>query len=190
MEKSYDKEKDCKIYTLYLNSNTGFPNLIPTTTGNNNNVFWNVDWDSLFNRENYIYKNCRVRFRMLGENNNTSTQSTDGPIGILVANFGQNFTGKNAPNVILGIVEQNRSASYLISGSPAVGNWSNTGTYMTAETFTDAYGQQIDVPKGLTQFNLQIWKDGYGVPTDTNYTLIDNNSTVQYFILLQFELFN
>jgi hypothetical protein len=127
---------------------------------------------------------------MLGENNNTSTQSTDGPIGILVANFGQNFTGKNAPNVILGIVEQNRSASYLISGSPAVGNWSNTGTYMTAETFTDAYGQQIDVPKGLTQFNLQIWKDGYGVPTDTNYTLIDNNSTVQYFILLQFELFN
>lgn len=175
-------EEQRKIYTLYLNSNTGFNGLI--SNSNYCNVSWNVDWDSLFNRENYNYKNCRLRFRMVGENNATSIQTTDGNVGVLVGNFGQGYTGKNVPYVVLGAIDLKRSASY----SSAV--WTNTGTYIDINTMSDAHAQQIDMPKGLNALNLQLWKNGYGVLSDTENVLLDSSSTIQYYIIFQFELFN
>jgi hypothetical protein len=51
-----------------------------------------------------------------------------------------------------------------------------------------AHGQQINVPIGLTTFNLQMFKDGYGADLDANN--VPASSTHQYYIIIQFELFN
>lgn len=170
-----------RTYTLYLNSNVGFPGLVRTNP--NNNVSWLIDWDSLFSRENYKYKNCRVRYKLVGETNTTATQATDNCLGLLVANFGQSFSGKNTSYLVLGAIDQ------IHTQSLATATWTNTGTAMTSETMTYAHGQQIDVPYGLKELTLQMWKVGYGAVGDTDNVLIDNNSNSQYFIIFQFELY-
>lgn len=172
-----------KIYTLYLNANTGFSGLI--SNSDYANVSWAVDWDSLFNRENYIYKNCVVRFRMVSEIN-TALQSNNQTFGVLVANFGQNFTGKNVANVVLAPIEIKPVSSFA-TGSPPT--YTAVGNMIDIETMTHANGQQINVPIGLTTLNLQMWKDAYGAIGDANNVLIANSSTVQYYIIFQFELF-
>jgi hypothetical protein len=180
---------DKQIFTLYLNSNTGFRGLI--SNANYANVSWNVDWDALFNRENYNYKYCSVRFRMVGENNNTSIQDSDTTLGVLVANFGQTYTGKNTGYVVLAPIDIKRTASYSqVGGPPAVPTWTNTGTMIDIETMTHANPQQIDMPVGLNALNLQMWKDAFAVSGDANNVLISSSSSIQYFIIFQFELYN
>jgi hypothetical protein len=58
------------------------------------------------------------------------------------------------------------------------------------ETMTHALGQQIDMPYGLKAFNIQLWKDAFGCANDANNVLVDSSSAFQYYILLQFELYN
>jgi hypothetical protein len=169
-----------RIYTLYLNSNTGFRGLI--SNSNYADVAWSVDWDSLFNRENYIYKDCIVRFRMVSEKND-GLQDNNQTLGVLVANFGQNFTGKNVPYVVLAPIDLKPVASF------AAPTYTNVGNMIDIETMSHAQGQQINMPIGLTTLNLQMWKNGYGANADADNTLIANSSTVQYYIIFQFELF-
>jgi hypothetical protein len=169
-----------KIYTLYLNSNTGFKGLI--SNSDYANVSWLVDWDSLFNRENYIYKYCNVRFRMIGEIN-ASIIANDQTLGMITANFGQNYTGKNTSYVVLAPINLKRVASY--SG----GTYTNEGNMIDVETMSHGLGQQIDMPTGLKPFNIQLWKDAFGCIGDPNNVLVDSSSAHQYYILFQFELY-
>jgi len=169
-----------KIYTLYLNANTGFSGLI--SNADYANVSWNVDWDSLFNRDNYIYKSCVMRFRMISEIN-TAIQSNNQTLGVLVANFGQNFTGKNTGYMVLAPIDLKPVASFA---SPT---YTNVGNMIDIETMTHASGQQIDIPKGLNALNLQMWKDAFACSGEANNVLISSSSTVQYYIIFQFELF-
>lgn len=173
-----------KIYTLYLNSNTGFRGLI--SNADYANVSWNVDWDSLFNRENYNYKYCNVRFRMVGEIN-TSIQSNNQTLGVITANFGQNYTGKNVPYVVLAPIDLKPVSSYATGAPPT---YTPVGNMIDVETMTHALGQQIDMPYGLKSFNIQLWKDALGCANDANNVLIDSSSTHQYYIIFQFELYN
>jgi hypothetical protein len=174
--------QDKQIFTLYLNSNTGFSGVV--SNGNYANVTWNVDWDSLFNRENYNYKKCAVRFRMVGENDPATVQTNDHTLGVLVANFGQSYTGKNTAYTVLAPIDIVRTASYASS------TWTNTGIMIDIETMTHANPQQIDMPKGLNALNLQMWKDGFAVMSDANNVFIANSSTIQYYVIFQFELYN
>jgi len=169
-----------KLYTLYLNSNTGFRGLI--NNSDYANIIWNVDWDSLFNRDNYKYKCCVVRFRMVGEIN-TSIQDNNQTLGLIAANFGQNYTGKNVPYVVLAPIDLKPVASFA---SPT---YTNVGNMIDVETMSHAQGQQIDMPIGLTAFNIQLWKDAYGAIGDANNTFVASSSAFQYYIILQFELF-
>jgi hypothetical protein len=168
-----------KVYTLYLNSNTGFRGLI--NNSDYANVSWLVDWDSLFNRENYLYKYCAVRFRMVGEIN-TGIQDNNQTLGVLAANFGATFSGKNAPYVVLGSLDLKPVASFTTP------TYTNVGNMIDTETMTHAQGQQIDMPIGLTTLNLQLWKDAFGCNGDANNTLVASSSTHQYYIIFQFEL--
>lgn len=175
---------DKKTFSLYLNSNTGFRGLIDNA--NYANVTWNVDWDALFNRENYKYKYCNVRYRMVGEIN-TSIQSNDHTLGIITANFGQNYTGKNVAYCVLGTIDLKRVASYALGTPPT---YTPVGNMIDSSTMEHANGQQIDIPYGLRAFNIQLWKDAYGCAGDANNVLVDSSSTHQYYIIFQFELYN
>jgi len=168
-----------KSFLLYLNTNTGSPNLIDNTS--TANVKWLIDWDSLFNRENYKYKYCQVRIRLVGENN--ITQETPTQSGVLIANFGQSFMGGNVQGVILAPIDITRSNVY--TGSPAT--WINSNGYIDINTMSNALGQNIDMPIGLNTFNLQMWRNGYGAIGDAENTLVAN--TVPYYAILQFELY-
>lgn len=166
-----------KVYSLYLNTNTGFPNLFDNTS--TANVKWNVDWDSLFSRENYKYKNCMLRVRLVGENN--ATQETSNTSGVLVGNFGQSYTGKNVSNVVIAPIDLVRANIY------AAGVWTNAQAYIDINTMTDAHGLQIDVPYGFSMLNLQMWRNGYASVGDVENLLVTN--AVPYYVILQFELF-
>ena len=172
-----------KLYTLYLNSNTGFRGLI--NNSDYANVSWLIDWDSLFNRDNYLYKYCTVRFRMVGEIN-TSIQTNDKTLGVLVGNFGATYSGKNVPYVVLGSLDLKPVSSFA-AGSPPT--YTAVGNMIDTETMTHAHGQQIDIPIGLNTLNLQLWKDAYGAAGDANNTFVASSSTHQYYIIFQFELF-
>jgi hypothetical protein len=167
-----------KVYTLFLNSVAGFRGLIPAISVSPNNVSWNVDYDALFNRDNYIYKNCVVRVNFSGfKNSGTTNSQVD---GLLVANFGQNFTGKNVGGVVLGNFEI--FMAYEYNGSSYV----EEGLYPVLNTMDDAQGQQIDMPYGLNTLNLQMWRPGFGAVGSAGNTLITNPPA--YNITLQFEL--
>jgi hypothetical protein len=170
-----------KSFLLYLNTNTGSPNLIDNTS--TANVKWLIDWDSLFNRENYKYKHCQVRIRLVGENNITQETSTQS--GVLVANFGQSFMGGNVPGVILAPIDITRSNIYETVSS--ITSWKNSNGYIEINTLPNAVGQNIDVPIGLNTFNLQMWRNGYGAIGDAENILVAN--TTPYYALLQFELY-
>lgn len=164
-----------KTYTLYLNTNTGFRNLLSNTSSAN--VTWLVDWDSLFNRDNYKYESCQVRLQLVGEK--SVTQETSAVSGILLANFGQNFTGKNTGGVVLGSIDLIRTVDGAAS--------SNTGCYVSVNTMSNALGQNINIPQGLQEFNLQMWRNGYGANGDAENILVTN--IVPYYVMLQFELY-
>lgn len=164
-----------KTYTLYLNTNTGFRGL--QSNASSANVSWLVDWDSLFNRENYKYQHCQVRVQLVGEK--SVTQETSAVSGVLVANFGQNFTSKNTSGVVLGAIDLIRTVDGAAS--------SNTGCYVSVNTMTNALGQNIDVPVGLNTFILQMWRNGYGANGDAENILVTN--IVPYYVIIQFELY-
>ena len=166
-----------KMFSLYLNTNTGFRNLINNTS--TADVTWLVDYDSLFNRENYKYKNCNVRVRLVGETN--LTQDTSNTSGVLVANFGQSYTGKNVAGLVLAPIDLTRSIIY--SG----GTFVNGNAYIDINTTTNALGQTIDMPRGITQLNLQMFRNGYGAAGDAENIPVTN--TVPYYVIFHFELF-
>lgn len=179
-----ENQQPKKVFTLYLNANTGFPGLIDNA--NYANVSWNVDYDSLFNRENYNYKYCNMRFRMVSEINTTS-EPNDQTMGVIVANFGQNYTGKNVAYCVLAPIDV-KPVSNFTPGTP--GTYTPQGIMIDVETMTHALGQQIDVPYGLRSLNIQLWKDAYGCAGDANNILVDSSSTQYYYIIFQFELYN
>lgn len=164
-----------KTFTLYLNSNTGFSGLLSNSS--QANVSWLVDWDSLFNRENYTYQNCQVRVQLVGEK--SVTFETSSVSGILLANFGQNFTSKNVGGVVLGPLDLIRTVDASVA--------SNTGAYISVNTMTNALGQNINMPTGLTTFNLQMWRNGFGAIADAENILV--SSTTPFYVILQFELY-
>jgi hypothetical protein len=166
-----------KVYTLYLCSLDGFRGL-NTVVSDPNNSSWNVDYDALFNRDNYIYKNCVVRVNMQGlKNTGTTLENT---AGVLVANFGQNFTGKNIGGVVLGQLVP--TLAYDWDGT----EYLSTALYQVLNTMDDAQGQQIDMPYGLNTLNLQQWREGFGAVGSAGNTLLPNPP--HYNIILQFEL--
>lgn len=173
-----------KVYTLFLNTRNGFSQKIsPVGVSGTNNVTWNVDWDALFNRDNYVYKTCNLRVSMASAIM-SGTPSTAEGFGVLTANFGQNFTGKNVQSVVLGQLKPSIQYSY---DSQALLYYVPFGVSLNVNTLDDALGQQIDMPYGLNQLTIQQWKIGFGLQiTDALNVLLTNAPT--YTILLQFEL--
>ena len=191
---NYDDES--KVYRLFLNTETGFPNLVSNT--NRNSCVWNVDYDSLFNRDNYKYKNCRLRYKLITrESTNIIPVSNTGVIA--VNGLSSPYVSKNTHMLPLDIVTpiMRATANGATTGT-IVGSAGNQTTSTTASTYAitghiesdtmATTGLDISMPYGLTQLNIQFWSYGFGAIGDGDNVL--QTMSVDYNVILQFELYN
>jgi hypothetical protein len=161
------------VYQLFLNSLTGFP-LIQDVT-NTSNAYFNVDWDSFFNRQQYNYKYCRVRVKYITNSNVAINYNQTG--FVLVANFSSPYTSKAVPSVVLGLATVQEAAN---NGGVARG-------YVVVDT-SQELGTQITIPTGASLFNLAMWRDGYGSTGSIAYSQF--TTTYHFTCVLSFELYN
>jgi len=160
---------ESQVYRLYLSTMTGFPNLLNNT--DKANVTWQVDFDSLFNRENYNYKNCRLRYKLVSDPaTNTSHINNKGVLAI--NGLSSRYTSKNTPYLVL---------DNLIPVASSTHGWFDITTM--AEV-----GVDIVVPYGLSTINPQLWDNGFGSTTTGNAVL--QTFTANYTLVLSFELYN
>jgi hypothetical protein len=166
-----------KTFQLSLNSITGFPMI--TNNSNTGDIFFSVDWDSFFNREQYNYKYCRVRIRYI--TNATTNLSYAQNAYVLVANFTSHYTSKNIPNVVLGLVTAYDGATILdtVGGTPRA--------YLQVDTLNES-GVQIMPPTGRQTLNIALWQDGYGAIGNVANALSVNHT--HFTAVLKFELYN
>lgn len=159
---------DSQVYRLYVCSVTGFPGLINNT--DKANVSWLIDYDVLFNRENYKYENCRLRYRFFSHPGTIANISHVTNNGVLVAN------GLNSRHV-----SKNTSALVLDNVTPTTS--SSHGWFQISSM--DEVGLDIIVPYGLSSLNIQLWDGAFGAPTS-----VLQNFPTDYTLILAFELYN
>jgi hypothetical protein len=160
---------ESQIYRLYLSTWTGFPNLI--SNGDKANVSWQVDFDSLFNRENYNYKNCRLRYKLVSDPATNTTHINNKGV-LVVSGLSSRYTSKNTSGLVL---------DNIIPFESTMHGW------FDITTMSDV-GVDITVPYGLSIINPQLWDSGFGSTTTGNTVL--QTFTAHYTLVLSFELYN
>jgi len=159
---------DSQVYRLYLSSATGFPSIISNT--DKSNVSWLIDYDVMFNRENYKYENCRLRYKFVSDPATTASINHVANKGVLVANgLTSRNTSKNTSSLVLDNIMPTTSSTH---------GWFD-------QTSMSDIGLDIIMPYGLSSLNIQLWDNAFGASSSvlqifpTDYTLI-----------LSFELYN
>jgi hypothetical protein len=160
-------------YNLYLNTvdSTGFYN------GNFSSSTWFVHWDQLFKGENYKYKKCRLRFKILGRISSAAGITFVNSLCNISCSLPTNFSSSNTlfPTLLnIGVLNSSSITTTRLT-TPMITN--------TVETL----GVNCQIPKG--SFPLTI-----GIAQMANFSkLTDFGSTAQNFnynIHLQFELYD
>jgi len=163
-------ENDATVFTMYLNSVTGFPSL-----GNNtvkSNVSWNINFDNFFDGEHVKWNKCRVRVQYISAASSTVTIAAAN--GVLVSSFASRYNNTQVAGTPLGLVQ--------VVTSPTAGD--NIIVVDTLQTL----GQNINIPCGSCVFNLSLWKSGYGSGDTTSGVI--NTLDVPFQVMLQFELYD
>jgi hypothetical protein len=163
-------ENDATVFTMYLNSVTGFPSLYDNTS--KSNVSWNINFDNFFDNEQYKWHKCRVRVQYISDASNGVTIAA--AKGVLVANFASRYTNQQIIGVPLGIVQ--------VSTTPTSGD-----NYIVVDTL-QTLGQNINIPNGSMFLNLALYKPGYGSGNTT--TGVINTLDIPFQAILQFELYD
>jgi hypothetical protein len=163
-------ENDATVFTMYLNSVTGFPSLANNTV--KSNVSWNINFDNFFEGEQVKWHKCRVRVQYISDASNSVTIAAAN--GVLVGSFASRYNNPQIANVPLGIVQ--------VVTSPTSGD--NIIVVDTLQTL----GQNINIPTGSCVFNLALWKSGYGSGDTTSGVI--NTLNVPFQAMLQFELYD
>jgi len=161
------------VYNLYLNTvdATGFYN------GNFSSSTWPVHWDNLFKCENYKYKKCRLRFKILGRIASNAAFTFASSLCNVSCSLPTNFSSSNTlfPTLLNIAVLDGTSITRTRSTFPMITN--------TVET----PGVNCQIPKG--SFPLTI-----GIAQMANFSQLTNfGSSIQNFnynIHLQFELYD
>jgi hypothetical protein len=164
-------EDDRTVYTMYLNTYDSFPTLF--NNASKVDVSWLVNWDQFFDYENTKYNKCKVRVQLVSLGSASVTQADFQ--GVLVSNFASRYNGNIIRSTPLGIIN--------ISTTPTAGT--NIFSVDTLQTL----GQNISVPYGANQLNLQLYKTGYGAVGSASNVLLGVD-TVNYQVILQFELYD
>jgi hypothetical protein len=187
---------ESQVYRLFLNTETGFQNLL--SNSDKANVSWLVDYDSLFNRDNYNYKNCRLRYKLISQESPDIVPTTN--TGVIALNgLSSSYVSKNTNMLPLDIITP--TMRYIGSGAVTgtiAGTAPSQTTTQTASVWNprgqligDTMGQtgvDIAMPYGLSPFNVQFWLYGFGSRSNADNVL--QSLLVDYNLMLQFELYN
>jgi hypothetical protein len=139
-------------YSLYLTSVA----LAPYQTSNTDlaNVKFNINWDSFFNRDNYMYRKCRITYQFHSDPTSSATYSYD-PLnfnGQLVAAGLTATNGSPYGGLMLGLIDVKNTP--YITGGTAV----NNQTILYSD-YLQAPGQNISVPQGQRELAIQLWSN-------------------------------
>jgi len=169
-----------RVFHLWLStyitssSTTGTAQVIPVipatlTTTNQNQVTWQINWDSLFQGENKKYKRCNVRFKLNSQSWTAGGTDWDTYNGVLTCNLASNATGDTTFGTPLAIF------------SPEDAPTTGTSVHVIQmNTLNHQFGTEVQVPTGNSFFTISWYKQTFlelmAVPI------------YDYQILLQFEL--
>jgi hypothetical protein len=160
------------IYTLYLRTDattTNNPIYRISRTTNGQRVTWSVNFDELFNDDNYKFKHCRITSQM-GYCYILNSYAYDNFVNYLSINLASDFNGSTTTGQILDIINM---------GNSPVGtnvNVFNNNTFSTK-------GINFTIPYGTFFLTLELIQS-------TNASL--NSASIfpiDYSILLKFELY-
>jgi len=187
---------ESQVYRLFLNTETGFPNIL--SNSDKSNTSWLVDYDSLFNRDNYNYKNCRLRYKLVSQTSTSINAAAN--TGVLAINgLSSRYVSKNTSMLPLDIIVPTMTSTGTGSTPGTIaGNAPSQTTTQPAALFT-ARGQlisdtmattgiDIQMPFGMTSLNPQFWQVGFGATGNEDNIL--QTLVPEYILLLQFELYN
>jgi len=162
------------VYTLWLSTQITTPvtSVVPIDQSNLAKASWRVDFDSLFRKENYNYKYCRVRYNLIGESFTASS-----PAGgdwtnynsYLAVSLPSSFNSLTTSGTVLGLV--------FPQDSPITG----TGVHCIISNTMNEYGVDINVPTSTQVLTV----------TFMNWiTNLPNDVMQNYQVLFAFELYN
>lgn len=148
------------IYTLYLNSLQADIKNSGTAS-----CTWYVNWDNFFERKNYEYRRCRIRFVMdQMELENTLTPADDGwqyhyRMGYLGSSFQSTrqgtSNGSNVAGSILGPIRPEPIVSWTADGTNSnINNW----CIVKGNTMSSTKGPEFITPVGTSILTLQLLK--------------------------------
>lgn len=171
-------------YHLYLSSFTNAPYL--TNRSDLASVKYNINWDSFFNQDNYRYKRCRIFYKFLSDPCSSATYNYDplGFSGIILANGLAPISNQNFGGLMLGMIDV-KSVTYL---SNAV---STNTTVLYSEDFNNGTGQQIQMPIGFRELNIQLWANNFAASGAGLLSSVSANIPLNNWnLLLKFELYD
>lgn len=169
-----------RVFHLWLStyitssSTPGNSQVIPVipatlTTTNQNQITWQIDWDSLFKGENKNYKRCNVRLKLNSESWTAAAGDWESYNGVLTCNLASNSVGNTTFGTPLSL--------FSAEDAPTTGT---TTHCIQINTLGHVFGTDINVPTGNSYFTISWYKQTFlellAVPV------------YDYQILLQFEL--
>jgi hypothetical protein len=165
------------IYSLYLNS----ADANATANADGTIVSWLIDFDSLFRKENYNYKKCKLRFKMISRVPTLAAPNLpkfQGSMSYLACSLSNNYNGTNLlrPTILNTFVLRD---SYITTARQT--NHENVNT-------AENVGININMP-----FNTQLFTISTGdlanFSSTSNFGTTGYSLSFNYVILLQFDLY-
>jgi len=162
------------IYTTWLTNISTSVAATPFVNSQSTVSTWQINFDDLFRYDNYRYKKCRLRFKMI---NNILSNNVSFPNSLccLNCNLASSFNASNT----LTPTALNISA---LANSPVVPTRS---TVIVNTDTADTKGVNINMPTGLQYFTISIGDD-----TDYSAIFVGLNYLFPYEIMLFFELYD
>lgn len=174
-------------FPLYLSSATGAPRSI--SNADLANIRYLIDWDTFFNQQNYNYRSCRIRFKFLAEpSGGTTAAYTFSPsnfTGVVVANGLPSVAANPFGGTVLGMIGVD-ALSYLSFNTVIPTN------ILSGEDLTSGAGQNILIPTGTKELNIQLWDNRYGTSSGVLLSAIDptNIPLNTWNLIIMFDLYD
>lgn len=171
---------DTLIFNLYLSPNSPY-NVANADLANTRFL---INWDTFFSRENYRYRSCRIRHKFLAEPSSSATYNYNPATfsGLILANGLPPVASNPYGGTIIGIIGV-EAVQYLSAGT------ATQTTVLTADDTTGNGSQNILVPTGMKELNIQLWDNLFGSSSSKLLSAADSNIPLgQWNLLLVFEL--
>jgi hypothetical protein len=141
------------------------------TTSNQNQITWQIDWDSFFKGENKKYKRCNLRLKLNSESWTAAAGDWELYNGVLTCNLASNSVGVTTFGTPL--------ALFSPIDCPTT---STTIHCIQIDTLANVFGTGVIVPTGNSYFTLSWYKQ--------SFLELLGAAVYDYQVLLQFELYD